>query len=492
MQAGSKPRKLLVVDDEVSLRRTVIKSLAPLGYEFIECDNSVDGVEQARKHFPDLIISDISMAGGDGYSLLDQLRKDPLLASIPVILMTGQAGPESMRRGMEHGADDYLPKPFTMESLRAAVEARFARRQADESTPALLLEVLEATSDLVCVARLSDHRILHLNRAGRNLIGLSTSDALPKLRLDDLYASAMRDKIFESAIPAAKRHRVWAAESTLQTRDGREIPVSQVLVIHADHAGESSHVSVVARDLSERIRSEQALNNSFTQLRELASRLVSAQEEERARIAREIHDEFGQQLTGLNINLAWLEKRVRENKSPTSPAQLLDKISVMQDQIKTTIKTLRRIATDLRPGILDSLGLVAALEWQAKEFSERTGIQCVFRPDREEISCGQVHAITLFRIFQETLTNVARHANATSVEASLGRTDSRLHLRIRDNGRGISDTRQVNRKSLGLLGMKERAAIVGGTFKISSKAGNGTLVEVEIPVEPKLSSESKS
>lgn len=492
MHAAPTPRKLLVIDDEPELRQVVVKALTPLGYSFVETDNGTTGIELARKHYPDLIISDISMAGGDGLSLLDQLRQDPLLANIPVILMTGLANEESMRRGMEHGADDYLEKPFSMESLRAAVQARLARRQADESTPALMLQILETTSDLVCVARLSDRRILHLNRAGRTLIGVPSAAALPTLQLENLYTPLARSGVFEASIAAAMRHGVWASESTLLTRDGREIPVSQVLVVHSHPTAGSSHVSVIARDLSDRIRAEQTLNSSNAQLRELAGRLVSAQEEERARIAREIHDEFGQQLTGLNINLAWLEKRVRENKAPSSPAALLEKITAMQEQVKTTIKTVRRIATDLRPGILDSLGLIAALEWHVKEFSDRTGIASVFCSDREEISCGQVHAITLFRIFQETLTNVARHANATKVEASLARTETTLRLRIHDNGRGINDTRVLNRKSLGLLGMKERAALVGGTFKISGQPGLGTTVEVEIPVDAANSSPLKS
>src|SRR5438552_5180911 len=147
-------QKLLLIDDDSALRRTVTKQLRPLGFEIFECDNGNEGVQLARVHSPDLIISDVNMEQGDGYSVLSRLRQDPLLANIPFILMTGQADGAEMRRGMEHGADDYLAKPFTIKTLVATIEARLARRGAEGSTRELLLKTLAATTDLVCVARL--------------------------------------------------------------------------------------------------------------------------------------------------------------------------------------------------------------------------------------------------------------------------------------------------------------------------------------------------
>ena len=239
-------------------------------------------------------------------------------------------------------------------------------------------------------------------------------------------------------------------------------------------------MSVVVRDLSERKQAEKSLADSYTQLRDLTGRLVSAQEAERGRIAREIHDEFAQQLTGFNVDLSWLEKRVRESKS-SSRTQWLDKIAEMQSQVKTTIQTVRRIATELRPALLDKLGLIPALEWQAKEFETRTGIRCDFQCGLEDLNWESDRSTALFRIFQEALTNVMRHAKARSVTASLTRDGNVVRLRVLDDGEGITDTEQLNRKSLGLLGMKERAFLVGGTLQITSEPGAGTTVEVKIP-----------
>jgi PAS domain S-box-containing protein len=482
MRTLSPTRKLLIIDDDAGLRRSIARGLRPRGFEIIESDNGIDGLQLARAHSPDLIISDINMEHGDGYSVLAQLRQDPLLANIPLILMTGQGDPENMRRGMEQGADDFLAKPFNIKALQGAVEARLARHQTGASTQELLLKSLEATTDFVCVARLPDYQVLHLNRAGRELTGFSSAEHLESFRLQNFYSPGAWAAIRGAAIPAAIENGVSSGETNFVNRAGREIPVSQVLIVHANRAGAPEYLSLVARDLSERIHSERRLAESYAQLRDLTGRLVSVQEEERGRIAREIHDEFAQQLTGFNIDLAWLEKRVRESKSTPAHSQWLEKISTMQHQIKTTIQTVRRIATELRPAVLDSLGLVAALEWQAKEFQARTGTPCDFQCAVDHIESDSDRSTALFRIFQEALTNVARHAQARSVRASLTQTNEAIQLLVQDDGRGISEARLLARKSLGLLGMKERAFLVGGSLRITSGPGDGTRVEVEIPL----------
>jgi signal transduction histidine kinase len=481
---STRAQKLLVIDDDATLRRTIIKGLRPMGFEIIDCDNGIEGLQLARAHSPILIISDINMERGDGYSVLAQLRQDPLLASIPLILMTGDTDDEDgMRRGMERGADDYLTKPFHIEALRAAVKARLARRQAETSTQRLLLKTLEVTTDLVCVARLNDHRIIHLNRAGRTLLGVEPGISGDRFSLDHFYSKTAWTLMQKTALPAAMANGVWAGDIHVINRAGTEIPASQVIIIHDDSAGRPEHLSLVARDLSERAHAEQSLAKSYAQMRELTARLVSAQEEERGRIAREIHDEFAQQLTGFNVDLSWLEKRIREaSRSAPAHAQWLEKIASMQLEVKATIQTVRRIATELRPAILDKLGLIPALEWQAKEFQSRTGIKCVFQCALDDIEWDSDRSTALFRIFQETLTNVARHSRARCVRASLTRTATSVRLFVHDDGVGISDAGQLDRKSLGLLGMKERAFLVGGTFRISGKRSHGTKVEVELPL----------
>lgn len=478
-------KKILIIDDDPALRRIIIKGLRPFNLEVIECDNGRTGLQLARAQLPSLIICDVNMEPGDGFSVLDELRRDPLLAGISLILMTGQADAEGMRRGMDRGADDYLAKPFSIEALLATVEARLFRRRIEESTQRLFLQIIEATTDLVGIANLADHRVLHLNRAGRKLAGLPAAETLDSWTLERFYSPTAWRTMEAVAIPTAVSIGVWTGDTTLVNRDGREIPVSQVLIVHADGAGAPEQVSFVARDLSERIHAERFIADSYAQLRGLTGRLVAAQEAERGRIAREIHDEFAQQLTGLKMDLAWLEKRIGESEALATRSQLLEKTAAMHEQIKTTIQTVRRIATELRPAILDSLGLIAALEWQAKEFQERTGIPCDFQCSVDHITWQGERSTALFRIFQETLTNVARHAQARSVWASLTQVNDTIRLRVQDDGKGISDSQQVDRKSLGLLGMKERAFLAGGRLRITGGPGTGTTVEVDIPLDQK-------
>jgi PAS domain S-box-containing protein len=233
----------------------------------------------------------------------------------------------------------------------------------------------------------------------------------------------------------------------------------------------------IVRDNTERKRAQQELSHSHEQLRALAAHLQSIREEERFRIAREIHDELGQSLTGLKLDLAWIMSRL-----PADGPPLRQRAKTMSALIDNTIQTVRRIATDLRPGILDNLGLVAALEWQAAEFQNRTGIQCRCLSRLDDTGLDAERRTALFRIFQETLTNVARHSQATIVEVRLQETAGQLVLEVSDNGQGFSEKQITDPRSVGLLGMRERAHILGGELQITSAPDQGTTVTARIPM----------
>jgi signal transduction histidine kinase len=221
-------------------------------------------------------------------------------------------------------------------------------------------------------------------------------------------------------------------------------------------------------------RKSERLKESEDKLRRLAAHLISVREEERAHIAREIHDELGQVLTGIKMEVGWLAKRLKE-------PELLEKTDSMSKLIYTTVQTVRKIATGLRPEMLDDMGLVAALGWQAKDFQKRTGIRCRVKLPPETTKLDIDVATTAFRIFQEILTNVARHSRATRVDIDLGVTDEQVSLEVHDNGVGIAESDLHGRKSLGLLGMHERALLFGGEVSITGSPGHGTRVAVTIP-----------
>jgi signal transduction histidine kinase len=221
-------------------------------------------------------------------------------------------------------------------------------------------------------------------------------------------------------------------------------------------------------------RKSERLKESEDKLRRLAAHLISVREEERAHIAREIHDELGQVLTGIKMEVGWLQKRLSE-------PQLLEKTESMSKLIDSTVQTVRKIATGLRPEMLDDMGLVAAIGWQAKDFQKRTGIRCRVKLPPETTKLDIDVATTAFRIFQEILTNVARHSRATRVDIDLGVSDAQVTLDVHDNGVGIAESDLNGRKSLGLLGMHERALLFGGEVNITGAPGHGTRVAVTIP-----------
>lgn len=232
-------------------------------------------------------------------------------------------------------------------------------------------------------------------------------------------------------------------------------------------------VSIV--DMTEQKMHAEQIRASQDQLRALSARLQSIREEERTRISREIHDELGQALTALKLDLSWLRLKL-----PPMTQMAQDKIKSMAKLIDSTIHSVRSISTELRPGVLDNLGLGAAIEWQTQEFQKRTGIQCRFH-EPEDLDIGKDRSTILFRILQELLTNVARHSKATRVEIDLKREGSNLILEVRDNGTGIPKKLAEARSSLGILGMRERAALFQGEVIVNGIQKKGTTVTVSIP-----------
>jgi signal transduction histidine kinase len=231
-------------------------------------------------------------------------------------------------------------------------------------------------------------------------------------------------------------------------------------------------------EVAERKKVEDALRKSRQELRDLASHLLSVREQERTDIAREIHDELGQALTALKMDVHWLGSRVG-NGQPT----VIAKLAAMSKLVEGTIHAVRRISSQLRPKLLDDLGLSAAMEWQAREFEQRSGVRCGIRSEPDDIVLDSARSTTLFRIFQETLTNVARHAEASRVDVVLTNFAGTLEMRIDDDGRGIRPEQVTDGRSLGIVGMRERVRSLGGRLEISGRPGRGTIVHVALPAE---------
>ena len=235
---------------------------------------------------------------------------------------------------------------------------------------------------------------------------------------------------------------------------------------------------ILNAELAERTLTEQRLRASEENLRALAGHLQSVREEERIHIAREIHDELGQALTGLKFEINTFAKHFESDDAPARQ----DKQQTLNVAIDRIINSVRRIASGLRPEVLDEIGLAAAFDWQAREFQRRTGIRCHVNIPVQFADPDKDRSTALFRIFQELLTNVARHANATRVNVALSEGEAALALCVEDNGRGIKETEAQSPRSLGFLGLRERVLAFGGTIDVKGDEGKGTRVCVSIPV----------
>ena len=233
------------------------------------------------------------------------------------------------------------------------------------------------------------------------------------------------------------------------------------------------------RDITQRKKVEEKLIRSQEQLRDLAAHLQSVREEERSLIAREIHDELGQSLTALKIDVSWLGGKIVD-----LPAELKEKIASMQSLISRTINNVKRISTELRPGLLDDLGLAAAVEFHAEEFQGRTNIMCDVVIEPDDIDLDFDRSTALFRILQEALTNVARHSKATGVQIHLIQSKDSILLQVEDNGIGISQDELLHPKSFGIIGIQERAHFLNGEVKIVGKPNKGTEITVVMPIKP--------
>jgi PAS domain S-box-containing protein len=270
-------------------------------------------------------------------------------------------------------------------------------------------------------------------------------------------------------------------ESQIRRKDGAVIWVSENVRAVRDGGGIIVGYEGTVENITQRKEAEEQLQRSLERLRTLSGRLEVVREEERARISRELHDELGVWLTCLKIDLSRVNAIVGEGEGSKLRRKVSDKIRAMIEQTDGTIVAVQRIVSELRPAVLDDLGLVAAIEWQCEDFQRLTGIACSCTATAEDIKVEPERATAVFRICQEALTNVARHAHATAVRVSLQEQAGSLLLSVSDNGKGIPDHKIMDPQSFGLLGMKERAGLLGGEVTITKNPEKGTTITMRLP-----------
>ena len=267
-------------------------------------------------------------------------------------------------------------------------------------------------------------------------------------------------------------------ETDERRMDGTPVRIEgHYLCVYDEHGRITGHLGI-QRDITDRHRAAEEIARSREELRALAARLESVREEERTRIARELHDELGQALTGLKLDLAWMERRLNRH----SQSELVDRCASLLGRLDDVMIAVRRIVTELRPSVLDQLGLADAIEWQAQDFAARTGLALDLDIRCESSSPSGDVASAVFRMLQEALTNVAKHANATRVKVAFHIEPFSLSLDVSDNGRGITRDELRGSHSLGLLGLRERAIALGGSVNVFRDASAGTTVALRLPL----------
>ncbi|TDH28551.1 PAS domain S-box protein [Segetibacter sp. 3557_3] len=319
------------------------------------------------------------------------------------------------------------------------------------------------------------YRFISVNEAFKKATGLPAERILNKF-VEEVIPSPSSELVMEKYREAIQTGQAVSWEEETEYPAGVKTGLVNVTPVY-DERGHCIRLVGSVHDITPGKIAQAELREKNEQLRQLSAHLQEIREEERANIAREIHDELGERLTGIRLDISWLQ-----NHLPSSANEVQKKFPDLLQMVDDTIKTVRKISSDLRPSILDDFGLVDALEWQAMEFQKRTGIVCGVKSFLKRNINNKKIDITLFRIFQESLTNVLRHSHAKSVCAQLLEQDNHLEFTITDNGVGMDLETIREKKTLGLIGMKERVFMVNGDYNISSEPGKGTTITVLVPV----------
>jgi PAS domain S-box-containing protein len=376
---------------------------------------------------------------------------------------------------VEHSAAPILAREGKVIGVVLVFRDVAARRQEQIET-AEQAALLELTQDSVFVIDM-EGTVLFWSRGAEAMLGYTKSQAAGTIS-HDLLRTEFPQPIAEIRAEL-KRVGHWEGDLLITAQDGRRIVMASRWALQWAKRDEAPRVLVINSDITERKRGEESLVQQREQLRALAERLQWVREEDRKRVARDLHDQIGQILTAIKMDMMWMTRHL-----PESEGAVLSRIKESIQLLNDGVKAVRAICSGLRPGILDDLGLAAAIEWQASEFTARNGILCQVSVPPVDLHLDGDRATATFRIFQECLTNVIRHAKAKSVRIDLCQEEENILLVVADDGIGFHESGFSNALgSLGLLGMKERAQFCGGDVQISSIPGKGTTVTVRVPVD---------
>jgi PAS domain S-box-containing protein len=508
-QAGTRAR-VLVADDNADMRQYLCRLLAE-AYEVEQIADGKAALAAARERPPDLVLADVMMPELDGFSLLGELRADPRTRTVPVVLLSARAGEESHVKGLAAGADDYLVKPFSARELlartRAHLEMARIRREAARRESGLRAEVRQAQEQAAAimenitdgfVALDREWRFTHVNSQAECINGIRREEQIGKNQWE-LFPTT-RGTLLEREWHRAVAEQVavefefyyepwdaWFQNKAYPTKDGgltvfyqditaRKRSEETLQKAHADleqriaeRTRELSQANAhLERQIAKRKRSEEAR-------RELLHRLVHAQEEEHRRIARELHDDLTQRLAVLAIDAGTLER------TPGCSSDIADRAREMRDQLMALSEAVHSLSRQLHPSILDDLGLSDALRSECLTLGKRDGITVTYHAQDVPTDLPREVALCIYRVAQEALRNIARHAQVTRAAVRLVANEQELVLCVRDWGVGF-EVAASGKTKVGLESMRERARLIKARLTVDSRRGKGTKITMHVPM----------
>jgi len=510
MQHSSRPSfgkslRVLLVEDSPDDAELVLFELGEAGFDVASrrVENKTEMLAAMAEGGWDVVISDFNLPAfdtGDALALLREKDED-----IPFIIVSGLIGEETAIALMKKGASDFVMKdklarlePVIARELKDAATRRAHRRALDalQANEKLLEGITSSLGEGIYVLN-TRGELVFMNPEAERLLGWKATELLGRNVQNVIHTQRTSGTpLFESDCGVLRVLQDGVCcksdDDVFVRKDGTLIPVS--LTANAI-MGDGKAVAVVAafQDISQRKQAERELLDSRTQLRELTDYLQTVREEEQKRLARELHDGLGQMLAGIKFDAKWLAAHLSGAQQ-----EITDKITSMSDLIDATLDAMRRVAADLRPAMLDDLGLMSAVEWLTEDFGKRSGIGIRFEREvgQLEYGCGDSCEKEIcrmdagvstgaFRIVQESLTNIAKHAQAERVQVFMKCREGKLMIWISDDGKGMpaAYTRAKKPDSYGIIGMKERATCLGGTIKIISAQNKGTRVEAILPIK---------
>ena len=482
---------LLIVDDvltnifllEVVLRKAEVNLIkASSGFEALE---KTQGIDLA------LAIVDVRMPRMSGYELAVKLNEDRLDNKVPVIFLTANSVDElEIFEGYGSGAVDYIIKPFDSKILVSKVNVfidLYNQKQIVLRDAALMKESALELKRVNAALKKSEKKYRsYIDHAPHGVfIADETGKFIEVNRAVSVITDYSEDELltmtFNDLVPADTKRGEDNFTHLIRT-DSEE---SELLFRHKSRSSRWMSMQSVEldkhrmlcfiQDITVRKHAEEELQHSLNQLHQLTRHIEEVRENERVVIARELHDDLGQALTAVKIDLGIIKQKVTDQ-------EVILKVDQLSELVRETIFTVQRLTTELRPQIIDDLGLEAAIEWYTDEFARRNrlNVYCSLHPG---ISLPHSVSLIIFRIMQESLTNISRYANASRVDIELIQTYEQIEFSVIDNGIGIKESEIHSKKSFGIIGMKERTALMGGNFEISAGRENGTRVKIEIPLK---------